>query len=216
MSVFDSAVKVISGTGATDDAAAAGALFTAAGMYQLAPDDVNDGDIGRLRMSVRRGLILARDSRSLSLTDGAPTPSGTDLFGVGAGAIAGTDLAIRDTNEHQISIPMAVAGWRHLTINAYTSTPFDQALTCAILGSATASTFWAKLISFTIPASAMLFGIGEGAVGLGGIAGGATAVLSAYYGCSALGAGWPYLQLTLTAAVAPSAGTIAIHIARTS
>lgn len=203
-------------TGITDDAAAAGVLHSVAALYQATVDEVDTGDLGRLRMTKRRTLYNVADCQQLVVTGATPVPSGSDLFVSGGGAIASTDLAIRDTAAHTIIIPMSAAGWRHVVITAYTSSAFDQPITATLLAGASSYTFWSQLLTFTIPASGVLFSIGEGAVGLGGIAGAATAAISAYYGCSAIGAGWPYLELKLQAGTGPSTGTIDLYISRSS
>jgi hypothetical protein len=46
---------------AADDAAAAGPIFPAAGVYQATADPIDSGDIGRLRMSERRILLVSNN-----------------------------------------------------------------------------------------------------------------------------------------------------------
>ncbi len=50
-------------TAAVDDGAAAGELFPAAGLYQATVDEIDDGDLGRLRATKRRAGIVVPDHR---------------------------------------------------------------------------------------------------------------------------------------------------------
>lgn len=50
-----------SGNAATDDAAAAGPIYPAAGVYQATPDLVDSGDVGRVRMTAGRQVLVAGD-----------------------------------------------------------------------------------------------------------------------------------------------------------
>lgn len=59
-------VQHLMGSGATDDAAAAGELYPIAGVYQATNDEVNAGDVGRVRMSARRALIVGSDRRVIA------------------------------------------------------------------------------------------------------------------------------------------------------
>ncbi len=63
---------------AADDAAAAGPLFPAAGLYQTTPDEVDDGDLGRLRMSARRASVTKPDSNSLVILNNGGTGGAVD------------------------------------------------------------------------------------------------------------------------------------------
>lgn len=69
-------VKVVpsdtSGNVATDDAAAAGPLYTMAALYQATADLVDNGDVGRVRMTQRRGLVAVRDFQSYLYGDTDP------------------------------------------------------------------------------------------------------------------------------------------------
>jgi hypothetical protein len=57
------------GSGDSDDAAPAGGLMPIAGLYQSTVDEVDAGDVGRLRMSARRALITAADINTETLLD---------------------------------------------------------------------------------------------------------------------------------------------------
>jgi len=52
-------VQHLMGSGATDDAAAAGELYPIAGLYQATVDEVDDGDVGTVRMTHRRAMMTA-------------------------------------------------------------------------------------------------------------------------------------------------------------
>lgn len=72
--VWDSAndrLNVLAKSGASDDAAAAGEIYPAAGLYQSTVDEVDAGDVGRLRMTARRAAIVAPDANEWLLADGA-------------------------------------------------------------------------------------------------------------------------------------------------
>ena len=61
------------------------------------------------------------------------------------------------------------------------------------------------------------FTIGEGAVGQGGVAGGATVAQKAHYSVPAMNAGWPYICLQLVAvSSAPTIGGASIVLTRMS
>lgn len=68
---------------AADDAAAAGPIFPAAGVYQATVDEVDDGDVGRLRMTSRRVLVQGADAvyetgtNTFSASSSAQAPSFT-------------------------------------------------------------------------------------------------------------------------------------------
>jgi len=49
-------------TQAVDDAAAAGEIFPVGGIYQATVGTIDDGDIGRIRATARRGLVTTPDS----------------------------------------------------------------------------------------------------------------------------------------------------------
>lgn len=55
-------------TGATDDAAAAGQIFPMAGVYQATADEVDDGDVGRVRMDKGRVLMTTGNYRHVDLS----------------------------------------------------------------------------------------------------------------------------------------------------
>lgn len=205
-------------SGATDDAAAAGQLYPAAGLYQATADEVDDGDVGRIRMSKRRSGLWAPDVRQLSITAAAPAPSGTDIVNLAAGAIVAADLEIRDTSSHYIVIPMASSGWRRIVMGVLTATQFDQAGSLKLYGCLDATALWSMLFSVTIPASTSVraaIGAG-GAVGQGGTAGGATMAYQAYWDVPALASCFPYIIVQMSFAVAPSAGEIQLSITRST
>lgn len=66
-------------SGATDDAVAAGQIYPLAGIYQATPDEVDDGDLGRVRISKRRGLVTIPDTRAVVLNTTASASDYGDL-----------------------------------------------------------------------------------------------------------------------------------------
>jgi hypothetical protein len=81
MNVFDTIFKWIK-TGATDDAAAAGEIFPAAGLYQATVDEVDDGDVGRIRMTERRASIVCGDAKYQTGTFSFAAESGAKQFNI--------------------------------------------------------------------------------------------------------------------------------------
>lgn len=90
MNAFDTVFKWIK-TGASDAAAAAGEIFPVAGLYQTTVTELTTGQVGRARVSARRGLIVTPDSGRIVLFNNG-----------GAGALA--DGAIRDTSVHDAAV----------------------------------------------------------------------------------------------------------------
>jgi hypothetical protein len=95
------------GSGDSDDAAPAGGLMPIAGIYQSTVDEVDAGDVGRLRMSARRGLLTAPDSNTETLLD----------------------IELRDTADHYL-FPTTFALGRDRSILLENTT--DQAITVNI------------------------------------------------------------------------------------
>lgn len=157
-------------------------------------------------------------AKILTLTGGAPTPAGTDILMGGGGAVAGTDLNIRDTNPHIFQIPMSY--WRHLALEILNDGNYDQDGTVSVYGYSTLSglggLYGALLASFTLDGNVpCTFSIGDGgAVGQGGTAGGATNTAYSFYNVPALASAWPYIGLGIVFGVAPSAGALQLAIMR--
>ena len=201
-------------TGATDDAAAAGAIFPLAGLYQTTVDEVDAGDVGRLRMSARRGLVAVPDTRVLALTTATPVPSGSDIVGFSGVALTSADFTIRDTSTHYIIIPLALGGWSNVIANV--SSSLDQAVTVQVnSGFATSLIKLGVLAEFTLPAGVGVQIASSGAVGIGGVAGAATASNRAHYSIPAMQFA-PYVWVRCTASVAPTSGVVTIDIMRSA
>lgn len=122
MSVFaPGQIKIL--TAATDDAAAAGQLFPVAGLYQATIDEIDDGDLGRLRSTKRRGLITSADQRvdwayNTTVAYAGDIEQGTTAPQTGFSAAAttffdGSDAAFNGAIRY-VRLPMA--GWRQATI----------------------------------------------------------------------------------------------------
>ena len=65
-------------TGATDDAAAAGQIYVAGGVYQSTVDEVDNGDAGRVRISVQRAVINTPDYGIVECYNSGGTSGATD------------------------------------------------------------------------------------------------------------------------------------------
>jgi hypothetical protein len=72
-------VDIVS-TGATDDAAAAGAIFPVAGIYQAvgSVDKVDAGDVARTRITERRAFVMGHDF-SIPRVSGSSISNATDM-----------------------------------------------------------------------------------------------------------------------------------------
>lgn len=201
---------------AADDAAAAGNPLSVGGLYQSTPNLVDDGDIGRLRMTVRRALMHAADYSFLALYGTTPNPSGSDILtSLGATPVTG-DFHVRDTDYHGLIIPLAAANWRKISVQISTQEQaFDQQLGMDFFAYHT-DWYNALLATVTIPTSALYFSLGEGAVGQGGLAGTGTPASTAWYNVPAFNAGLPYLYIRWKAAGVPTTGKLAVLISRSS
>lgn len=123
-------LHTLDNTGATDDSAAAGQIYPLAGLYQTPAtvDEIDTGDVGRLRSTARRGLIASPDFRMVwghntdvaSIGDvevsttawnsGYAAPTTAFFNGADGGFGAGA---------RWIRIPMV--GWRHAAVRFFQS-----------------------------------------------------------------------------------------------
>lgn len=205
------------GGAAADDAAAAGNPMSIGGVYQASVDEVDSGDVGRVRMSARRALLTAVDTWVMQFTSATPNPSGSDIVNLSGSAPVSSDFAVRNTSAHGLLIPLAAAGWRNCILAVRTAdAPFDQPLTFVVTATTAGSDPSAYLASFTVPAIGLNFLLGNGAVGQGGIAGGATAANVAWYNVPALGGGQPYIKVFWSAGVSPTTGSMLVEVVRTT
>lgn len=152
--------------------------------------------------------------RRLTLTPADPTVGGaSDIVNAAAGAIAATDLTIRNTSEHWFYIPMALFGYRSALIYLENdSTAWDQVPVIQLWGAVNTGGGYrgALLLSIqgTVTASVRM-SIGASAVGLGGRTGTTPLPTAGYYHYSvpSIVDGWPYLAMNLQfASVAPTQG----------
>jgi hypothetical protein len=204
------------GSGDSDDAAPAGGLMPIAGIYQSTVDEVDAGDVGRLRMSARRGLMTAADYRTLLLTATNPTPTGTDIVNASLAAIVSGDLEVRDTSAHWFFIPLNVSGWRHFALALSQESAFDQAATITVRAGYPSFGPVGLLASFIWPASGSQFTIVEGTnVGQGGTLGGATVASNAVY-VIPITLACRYIIISITFSVAPTTGKFRIDIERST
>jgi hypothetical protein len=206
-------------TGATDDAAAAGELFPLAGMYQSSVDEIDAGDVGRIRTSRRRAVITAMDHKILTLNSATPVPSDSDIVNGAGGAIVSGDLSIRDTSNHFFYIPMGERSWRNLGVILQSPTAFDQAATVRIIaGVSGSSVAYGVLGELTLPASIVgvaLLPYGGLGASLGEIVGASTMVTGAVYAVPAFrDVASSGILLRVSFSVAPTVGTLALYISR--
>lgn len=206
-------------TGATDDAAAAGELFPIAGMYQSSVDEIDAGDVGRIRTSRRRAIVTAADHKILTLNSATPAPSDSDITNLAGSALVSGDFDIRDTNLHYFYIPMAERSWRNLGILLRSSTAFDQAATVRlIMGIGGSSVAYGLLGELTMPASSVSVSfVPSGGLGasMGEVVGASTMVTGAVYAVPAfrdVSASGIFIRVSF--AVAPTTGTLVLYISR--
>lgn len=139
-------------------------------------------------------------------------PSGMDITNISGGAIASTDLAIADTADHWFIIPMAVAGFRSLSIYLQNYTAWDQTpnIEIAALAAVSSTAIACTLAKFAYSsAGSIRCGISSSDVGQGGLTGGDPVGGTYYhYTVPALSDGWPYIGIKINFAVAPTQGRI--------
>jgi hypothetical protein len=212
-------VQHLMGSGATDDAAAAGELYPIAGLYQATVDEVDAGDVGRVRMSRRRSQIIASDHKIVTLSAAAPVPSDSDIVNQAGGALVAGDFDIRDTNNHYFYIPMAERSWKNLGILMRSSSAFDQAATVRlIMGIGGSSITYGLLGELTMPASSVgVSFVPSGGLGasMGEVVGASTMVTGAVYAVPAfrdVSASGIFIRVSF--AVAPTTGTLVLYISR--
>lgn len=212
-------VQHLMGSGATDDAAAAGELYPIAGLYQATVDEVDSGDVGRFRMSRRRSQIIASDHKIVTLSAAAPVPSDSDIVNLAGGALVAGDFDIRDTNNHYFYIPMAERSWKNLGVLMRSSSAFDQAATVRlIMGVGGSGVTYGLLGELTMPASSVgvsLVPSGGLGASLGEVVGAATMVTGAVYAVPAfrdVSASGIFIRVSF--AVAPTTGTLVLYISR--
>jgi hypothetical protein len=205
------------GSGDSDDAAPAGGLMPIAGIYQSTVDEVDAGDVGRLRMSQRRVLFNAADYKSLICVEATPVPTGSDLIDGGGNPLEAVDFAIRDTTPHGFAIPLAMRGWRDIAIGLSQPSSFDQNATITLytwLGSSGGNTF-STILTFTWQPGHTI-SITARANGQGGTTGGATSSMYANYAVAAIQGPYLYSYLVIQFAIAPTTGTLQLVVDRST
>ena len=211
-------------TGATDDAAAAGQIFPMAGLYDdTATDEVDEGDVGRMRMSARRAILNTPDF-ILTEVDAADLNAGSVMVdGITFESLHSLKMGSEDGATYGASagivIPMGVRHWRSLWLAIKNgATAHDQNIAVTVYASPQNSTSLnnprARVAQFTIPTTANLaLVVGEGTVGQGGQAGAATAVNLALYALT-IPRGTPYVQILLSATTPTTGAFASIEISR--
>jgi hypothetical protein len=224
----DGAVTDVSATdplpvisGALDDAYTTTPVWLSGGVTLAVPEDqaVSDASWGIPRITTRRAAVQAADAKMVTLTAGAPAPDASDLITFDGAPIGNDDIAVRDTDPHYIFIPMAVSAWRRLTITFdwAVAGAFDQPVTLSLYGASRLKAEAVSLLAATTIAATngYSFTIGEGAVGQGGTAGGATVATMAHFSVPAINAGWLYVMLKMIAvSAAPTTGSPRIIVTR--
>lgn len=199
-------------------------LWLSGGIFFAVPEafPAIDQTLGISRITQRRDVLQAPDAQIVLVDPDLPVPDYSDLVGISGEPLASTDLAIVDTDPHYIVVPMAASNWRRVVIviaPASRSGALDEPITWSLYGASKTSTGKLVLLAAaTIAANdGFTFGIGEGAVGQGGTAGGATVATMAHYSVPAINAGWPYVVLKLVAvSAAPTTGGLEISVTRMS
>lgn len=113
------------GGAAADDAAAAGNPLPVAGVYQATPDEIDDGDVGRVRLSARRAQVLVPDFRAVYAYSGDVSKAG-DMEGstknsesgfsaVTAAFFDGGDVGF-SADPRWLRVPMGIAGWKEASL----------------------------------------------------------------------------------------------------
>lgn len=124
------ATQIVSSTGgaATDDAAAAGPVFPVAGVYYAlgSVDEIDNGDLGRARVSKRRALVHSPDFRAVSATNGTIASAGdmevsTTLWysGYAAPTTAFFDAADAGFGAGDRFIRIPMDGWSSASFNLF-------------------------------------------------------------------------------------------------
>lgn len=153
---------------------------------------------------------------SYTITPATPVPAGSDITNVSGGAVVAGDLTIRDTAQHWLLIPMAVAGYRtctfHLKNETATAWVSGQQPTIglyAFFGSGTGNQ-GGKLLSFVSNINAgNRYSISANDVSLiGGQGGSDSPTLFSHFGAAPISDGFPYLALLIQSSVAPTQGEI--------
>lgn len=204
------------GGAAADDAAAAGNPLPVAGVYQATVDEIDDGDVGRVRLSKRRAQVLVPDFHSVVMYSLSVAGYGDievsttgELSGYAAPTTAffnGTDVGF--TGETRwVKIPMAVAGWRDCSMIFQNALGVNCQFT--VKGMTTWDTNWLTLYSVYSATvnSAGSTGVAPYATGTGGVA---------WVAVPALANPFAHFIVELDPVSDPSSGFIALSIARRS
>lgn len=207
-------LPVTSGVGDTESATPVGIVWPAAALYQELDSvtTLTHATIGRLRSTRRRAMMVAADCSRCDLEGNQD-----DITRLDGQALDPGDFSISDDAEHTYLIPLCIAGWRRLTIQlTQTDVRFDQPATWKLYAANPPGTIKVLLASGEIPAAVCAFGIGHGAVGVGGQAGGATVADGDWYDVQALQSGLDYVCLTLQCDSTPTVCVFHILVVRSS
>lgn len=209
-----------SGNVATDDAAAAGPLYPIAGVYQSTVDLVDNGDVGRVRMTRRRGLMTAADCFTLVLDASNPNPSGNDIL-VGTSAPVASDFQIRDTNTRYFYIPIAEGGWRSCVVGfrIKSVSSFDQNMNISIRIAMGGDYNWAPspLLACTIPvgSASLVFDSASASSTIGENIITSSAVNGQLAHVPAMGVA-PAIRADISFSTAPTTGEFILYVARST
>lgn len=203
-----------------------------AGLYQATVTEVTDGQIRPTRMTARRAQIIGSDNRSFQI-DAASINAASktindivfiNLHSFKCGSTDGSNYTNYTNDAAKIAIPLGTAGFSNVEVMFYANAAsyHNQNITMSVYltpdvlgGSSNAA---GKAASFIIPQSAYIFFTltNAGAVGQGGVVGGATAASGAVYNIPAM-AKAAQVILAFTAAGLPASGAFnTIMISRTS
>ncbi len=159
---------------------------------------------------------------SATVIHNAADPTGaanlSDITRLAGVALDASDFDIRDTNIHYYVIPLNYLGWVD-TVICVDIIGIDVVGKCGIWGMMDDTSTMVDLLNIATPIppdpNSHRFAFGNGAIGVGGEAGAATAADDAWYNVPALAARLPYVALWIQMTPgAPTVGTIELRVNR--
>jgi hypothetical protein len=170
---------------AADDGAASGPIFPAAGHYQATVDEVDDGDIGRVRMTIRRGLITVPDYGMVTAFNSG-----------GTGGATNGDIRNTTTYSFTLTAPASYARDKVIMFNNGLNQTVTVSVTVAGAGGEWGTIYSASHVAGSIIVLAPL------ATGTGGNSVTVAAMASAF----------PTFAINVTAGSSPTTGTFTAGI----
>lgn len=211
-------VALTIGGAAADDAAAAGNPVPIGAVFQATPDSVDDGDVGRVRMTARRGVIAAPDHQDMQLIDylgyssalvddltvtrSALVNGGSYIAPAGTHML-GDDVAF-DTTPIRVRIPMS--NWNTVSIGVSNllgvsvTLSVEQILSTDGDGGGANATLYSAVLANASQIHLTPYAGGSGAAGIAQVPGLENPAL--------------YFQVSITPASDPSTGEWRLHVVR--